>query len=394
MAGGTFIKIAAGAGGAAAANVDHITREQAVKDREEGVLLQNMPEEVEQARGQGRYRELRGELHAYAEMRQDVERARHGNRRGQARTHYRAVVSFEREIDTARALEMTRQLLDETMPEARAVAAVHRNTDDTHVHVWIDARQTNGKKLHISKRDFQELHEAWNRIYSREMGRDEQEHLQKLEQACRYKRERAAGREAARPDRTDTPLHTHHQETHRHDAYDETRPRRSQRSAPGPDQAARETQRGDPGRGQAPGRRRDRRERRGAHHEAARGDHLGQPGDRRGRGEAEPDRPGRLRADDQERHARSPGALASRRGGEASGLAQHRADGRHVDSGGGFDLLSAAGAASGLVDDRAPAAGRVARSDAAPSDRGDGPAGAEGAQRPAGVPLAEVEEEP
>ena len=116
MAGGTFIKIAAGAGGAAAANVDYITREQAVKDREEGVLLQNMPEEVEQAKGQGRYRELRGELHAYAEMRQDVERARHGNRKGQARTHYRAVVSFEREIDTARALEMTRQRLDETMP--------------------------------------------------------------------------------------------------------------------------------------------------------------------------------------------------------------------------------------------------------------------------------------
>ena len=72
MAGGTFIKIAAGAGGAAAANVDYITREQAVKDREEGVLLQNMPEEVEQARGQGRYRELRGELHAYAEMRKGL----------------------------------------------------------------------------------------------------------------------------------------------------------------------------------------------------------------------------------------------------------------------------------------------------------------------------------
>ncbi len=51
MAGGTFIKIAAGAGGAAAANVDYITRERAVKDREDGVLLQNMPEEVEQARG-------------------------------------------------------------------------------------------------------------------------------------------------------------------------------------------------------------------------------------------------------------------------------------------------------------------------------------------------------
>lgn len=202
MAGGTYAHFAPGRSGAGGKNAEYVTREEAVLDGTDGVVTHNLPADVaEGVAGAGSYAEARDHLTAYARTQEAYEVRRHGGRAGEPRTHYRAVLSFERPVTTDQARGMAAEWLAERFPEARAFAVVHRNTDHVHVHAWIDARGTDGKKLHFSNADYRSLDESWNRVYSREMGRDEQEHLAKKAETREYRRARALGREAVRPER-------------------------------------------------------------------------------------------------------------------------------------------------------------------------------------------------
>lgn len=182
---GTFIRFRTGTTGASAKHVAYITRERAVVERERGIFLYQLPEHV---RAAGDYDELRQTLTAYADVREDSEIARH-KARGEARTHYRVTASFERDVPTEKALGMAKEWLEREFPRARGFAAVHRDTGQTHVHVWIDARQIDGKKVQLSRAQHRSLDVSWNRIYSREMGRDPREHERKKEQTREAKRE-------------------------------------------------------------------------------------------------------------------------------------------------------------------------------------------------------------
>ena len=183
--GGTFIRFRTGTTGASAKHVAYITRERAVLDREQGILFYRLPEHIRAARD---YDELRQTLIGYAETREDVEIARHRSR-GEPRTHYRVTLSFERDVPSEKALGMTAEWLQREFPKARGFAAVHRDTGQTHVHVWIDARQVDGKKVQLSRSQHRNLDLFWNRIYSREMGRDAREHEWKKEQTREAKRD-------------------------------------------------------------------------------------------------------------------------------------------------------------------------------------------------------------
>lgn len=183
--GGTFIRFTRGRVGTSAAHVRYITRERAVLDRDDGVLLHNMPERVYEAPD---YHSLRVNLEAHAQDREEDEIARHRSA-GEPRTHYRVVASFERDVDSDKALAMVREWMDKELPQARGFAVVHRDTEHTHVHVWIDARGQDGKKLHLSREQHRGLDSGWNQIYSREMGRDPQEYERKKAQTREAKRE-------------------------------------------------------------------------------------------------------------------------------------------------------------------------------------------------------------
>jgi len=162
--------------GASAANVSYISRAGAALDREGrcGFVAQNMPEEIANAKT---FEELRESAVSFAEVRERLEtQGKEGKR---VRSHYRAVVSFERQIATERAAALVAEWLKVAFPEARAMAFTHQNTEHTHAHIWIDARKPDGRKLHFSRQEYRRLDEAWNRIYSRELGRDEAEHLEK-----------------------------------------------------------------------------------------------------------------------------------------------------------------------------------------------------------------------
>ncbi|HEV2147422.1 MAG TPA: relaxase/mobilization nuclease domain-containing protein [Longimicrobiaceae bacterium] len=182
--GGTFIRFWAGTVGASARHVGYITRDRAVLEEEHGIMLYNLPERIAAGRD---YAELRDNLVAHASVREKLEIDRHQSR-GEPRTHYRVLVSFERNVTSEKALGMVREWLDREFPKARGFAAVHRDTEQTHVHVWLDARQVDGRKVHLDRQRHRSLDSTWNHIYSREMGRDPREHELKKEQTREAKR--------------------------------------------------------------------------------------------------------------------------------------------------------------------------------------------------------------
>lgn len=137
-----------------------------------GFVSQGLPEEVRRAET---FEELRENLVLYAQLREEAE--------GKGRTHYRTLLSFETRTPGITAARMVREWLNTALPDTRAIGFIHQNTEYTHAHVWIDARQTNGRKLDLSPREYRSLDEAWNRIYCRAFGRNEREHLEKKERA-------------------------------------------------------------------------------------------------------------------------------------------------------------------------------------------------------------------
>ena len=173
----------------------YISRPSAVLERVAGVLLRHIPEEVARAHS---YEELRTNLSSYFWMREESERATHHSR-GKPRTHFRATLSFEREVSTGVAKEMAREWLENCFPKARACVFLHRDTEHMHLHAILDARQVDGRKIDLSPSVYRKLDEQWNRIYSRELGRDEREHLEKKRETREYKRARARGEERERP---------------------------------------------------------------------------------------------------------------------------------------------------------------------------------------------------
>jgi hypothetical protein len=151
--GGSFLRFRTGTTGASGRHVAYITRERAVIDREQAILLYQLPEHV---RAAADYQELRQTLIAYADTREEIEVAQH-SARGKPRTHYRVLASFERDVSNEQALGMAKEWLDREFPRARAFAVVHRDTEQTHVHVWIDARQIDGKKIQLARQQHRSL---------------------------------------------------------------------------------------------------------------------------------------------------------------------------------------------------------------------------------------------
>lgn len=183
--GGTYFRFYAGTPGRSGDHVSYITRESAVRDREHGVLTHNLPDAVRDARG---YDELRDNLVAHAQVREEQEMKRRRGP-GEARTHYRVRASFERDVSSERALAMAKAWLDGELPKARGFAVVHRDTEHVHVHVWIDARQSDGKKIQLPREKFRSLDSRWNQLYSAEMKRDPLEHERKKAQTREAKRQ-------------------------------------------------------------------------------------------------------------------------------------------------------------------------------------------------------------
>jgi hypothetical protein len=126
------------------------------------------------------YRDLRDRLEEYAEQQEahELDRPRRGG--GETRTHYRGVLSFEGKVETEQAREMADDYLQRELPDARAIAAVHQDTEHTHVHLHVQARDTGDHKLHVDRGAYGRLDERWAEVYARAFGHEKlEEHLAK-----------------------------------------------------------------------------------------------------------------------------------------------------------------------------------------------------------------------
>lgn len=173
MGGGTYCRFTVGKPGTSAAHLHYVSRPLAVREGRDGALLWQLPEAVTRAES---YAALRVNLVAYAACRELLERR--ADRRC-ARTHYRTLLSFERDVETARIQTLVRGWLDASFPHARAAGFIHRDRPYTHVHLWLEARQEGGRQLHLDNKAYRTLDEVWNVLYTREMGREPEEHLHK-----------------------------------------------------------------------------------------------------------------------------------------------------------------------------------------------------------------------
>ncbi len=159
---------------ACTANAEYITRDNAC----DGVAFYNLDE----LEGANRL-DTKSNIIAYAEMREAVEAGSRKNfkpkvnKKGKdvtpkSRNHFRAVFSWDRREDSAEALRQAQEFLQKELPGCKAVLSVHQNTDHTHIHVWLDCRGLDGKKLQIEKRRFKTMDERWTKTYDREYKTD------------------------------------------------------------------------------------------------------------------------------------------------------------------------------------------------------------------------------
>lgn len=222
--------------GASGDNVRYITRETATEGSDKGIHLHN----TEELRGQN-YIETRANVIANALARQDDELSRPQRGGGETRTHYRCIVSWDRKEETEKAITQVKEFLSERFPNARAVAAVHQDTQHTHAHIWIDARQVDGKKIHLDRQEFRRLDDAWARTYGKHYGKEyERGHLAKKAETRSYKQARAQGAEHEKPERAGrvTKPKEHANRERRNYGVDESRSGRNQPTASGREQAA------------------------------------------------------------------------------------------------------------------------------------------------------------
>ncbi len=163
-------------------NADYIMRDSACED----VSFHNL-EELE---AESQY-ENKINARSYAYNREDEEKGR---------THYRVTLSFEGKEETEKAREMAHEHLKENFPDARAIVAVHQDTEQTHAHVWIDARQTNDRKIHSPKNHSSELSHSWQKQCDREYGTDRaHEFAEKRAETQQWKKDYAIAKEKGLP---------------------------------------------------------------------------------------------------------------------------------------------------------------------------------------------------
>lgn len=175
--------------GTGGASVDYITREKAA----ERISFVKLPE-----LRAGTKKEERDNAVAYSELRMEVEKSKRKN----ARTNYKLLLSWDRKESSEVADRMAAEFVERNFPTAKAILAIHQDTDNTHAHIWIDARGTDGKKLHFKKNEFQMIDERWHKAFDEEYNTDYFVELKaKKTETADYKKAKAEGREAEKPAR-------------------------------------------------------------------------------------------------------------------------------------------------------------------------------------------------
>src|SRR6266404_421691 len=127
--------------------------------------------------------EKTAKLRAYFGSKEQFEKAKGG------RTHYRLILSFDVPASNSQIRELTNEFLKETFPKAIALGGIHRDTEHPHVHLYLHARQIDGRKIYLAKNQYTSIDEKWAKIYSEFAGERSVyvQHLRKKEETKQWK---------------------------------------------------------------------------------------------------------------------------------------------------------------------------------------------------------------
>src|SRR5215471_17602585 len=87
-------------------------------------------------------------------------------RRKGGRTHYRIILSFDVPASNEQIRDLTNRFLDQAFPRAIAFGAIHRDTEHHHVHLYLNSRQVDGKRIQLKNNEFKSIDEKWAAIYA------------------------------------------------------------------------------------------------------------------------------------------------------------------------------------------------------------------------------------
>src|SRR5262249_48328213 len=70
-------------------------------------------------------------------------------RRKGGRTHYRIILSFDVPATNQQIRDLANNFLERAFPKAIAFGAIHRDTDHPHAHLYLNSRQTDGRRIQL-----------------------------------------------------------------------------------------------------------------------------------------------------------------------------------------------------------------------------------------------------
>ncbi len=118
-------------------------------------------------------------------------------RRKGGRTHYRIILSFDVPATNQQIRDLTNNFLEQAFPKAIAFGAIHRDTDHPHVHLYLNSRQTDGRRIQLKNNEFKTIDEKWSKIYTDFAG-DKSAHVEYLRKKEETKLWKIAAAEAYR----------------------------------------------------------------------------------------------------------------------------------------------------------------------------------------------------
>src|SRR5262249_21049667 len=91
-------------------------------------------------------------------------------RRKGGRTHYRIILSFDVPATNQQIPDLTNKFLEQAFPKAIAFGAIHRDTEHPHVHLYLNSRQYDGKRIQLKNKELKTIDEKGPKIYAESAG--------------------------------------------------------------------------------------------------------------------------------------------------------------------------------------------------------------------------------
>ena len=171
--------------GMAPTNLDRRQRERAILQLVRvGNNLNQVARHLNAQRGTLPLKEKAENIRLYFGSLEDYERRKGG------RTHYRIILSFDVWAANQQIRDLTNNFLGQAFPKAIAFGAIHRDTDHPHVHLYLNSRQTDGRRIQLKNNEFKTIDEKWASIYAQFAGDKKKEETKqwKIEAAEAYRK--------------------------------------------------------------------------------------------------------------------------------------------------------------------------------------------------------------